>query len=209
MNWQHPQEQIQVNHRTMLTESQNDVVSLAFTDCPANWINGVEYGCYFIDKVEVPLLYRFEVQDYCSSIYVRSFLVEIRNKDIEMFLQNLDGFADDFWWIGAVYNEEVGIQELFSNSVLMTKKIFKCLSKVKQWIWGNSIEPLNYTNWGEDQPNNIGQDENCGTYYTFTDGYAWYNEPCNYLAARRPLCHFCPPDSKKCQGTSYISLSLH
>ena len=122
MNWQHPQEQIQVNQRTMLTEFQNDVVSLAFTDCPANWINGVEYGCYFIDKVEVPLLYRFEVQDYCSSIYVRSFLVEIRNKDIEMFLQNLDGFAGDFWWIGAVYNEEVGIQELFANSVLMTGK---------------------------------------------------------------------------------------
>ena len=85
----------------------NNVVSLAFTDCPTNWINGAEYGCYFINKEEVPLLDRYEAQDYCSLIDSRSYLVEIRNQDIEMFLQSQEEFSDDFWWIGAVYDTEV------------------------------------------------------------------------------------------------------
>ena len=33
--------------------------------------------------------------------------MEIRNKDIEMFLKSQEGFSDDFWWIGAVYDTEV------------------------------------------------------------------------------------------------------
>ena len=92
----------------MTTDLWN-VVSIAFTDCPANWIDGAQYGCYFINKEYVPLLDRYEAQDYCSLIDSRSSLVEIRNQDIEMFLQSQEEFADDFWWIGAVYDTEVRI----------------------------------------------------------------------------------------------------
>ena len=87
----------------------------------------------------------------------------------------------------------------------MTRKIYKKFSKIWEWIWGNSKEPLKYAKWGEDQPNNGGQGEAC-TIHAFTDGYAWYDEPCHNIDSRRPLCQFCPPDAEKCQGKYYIFL---
>ena len=55
------------------------------------------------------MLDRYASQDYCSSLDSRSFLVEIRNEEIETFLKSQDVFADDFWWIGAMYDTEVTV----------------------------------------------------------------------------------------------------
>eukprot|EP00794_Sanderia_malayensis_P009503 gene9503-biopygen7843 len=45
-----------------------------------------------------------------------------------------------------------------------------------EWSNGN---PVTFTNWYTGEPNNAGINEDCVALLSYTDGFQWYDDPCN------------------------------
>ena len=80
--------------------------SILSDNCPTDWIDGGENGCFFIDP-NSPKLTEPEALNYCQSKDSRAHLAEIRNSEIQSFIQNRDEISGKFWWIGATDEENV------------------------------------------------------------------------------------------------------
>lgn len=93
---------------------------------------------------------------------------------------------------------------MVSNSVILEK--FSSLTSVQNWIdislgvassfwlgatcqlndrtfyWIGRDIPMNYTNWGDGEPSNLGGIEECMEMWAFDNGnYKWNDAPCLYI----------------------------
>ena len=57
-----------------------------------------------------------------------------------------------------------------------------------EWVWDESETPMEYSNWMEDQPDNVGEDHCvllCG------NEFEWCNDDCNSRSTSPPIYALC------------------
>nr|XP_014354214.1 PREDICTED: C-type mannose receptor 2-like [Latimeria chalumnae] len=102
-------------------------------------------------------------QNYCRTHH--KDLVSIHSKEeVKTLLEKYRDVNVDFLWIGLEKN-----------------------ASKDQWMW-SSGEPVNFTNWGENQPNNAGQREDC---VAIEAAATWHDYPCHSAASGHQFYFAC------------------
>merc|ERR1711973_23575 len=112
--------------------------------CPSGWILGpTGMGCVLL---QTDALTWVEASESCWKNHQQAHLAEIKNEEEKDFLRTLvSEFPDDTvygWWIGATD-----------------------LNREGSWYWTHSLEPMDFSDWYPDEPNNQHGAENCAMIY--------------------------------------------
>merc|ERR1712018_109774 len=116
--------------------------------CPSAfyWIEAGE-SCY---RVSTEAKTWYEARLFCTQ--EGGYLVELKSDEETAIVNEL--FRNDWWfWTGLTDNVRDG-----------------------EWVWDESETPMEYSNWLENQPDNVGEDHCvllCGA------DFEWCNEDCN------------------------------
>ena len=95
-----------------------------------------------------------DAQEHCESTY-NGALAKILNEEQNRMVRiaAIDVGISDNVWIGATDSANEGT-----------------------WLWTDDTE-VNYTNWADGEPNNSGNNEDCGGQYSNEE---WNDAPCSY-----------------------------
>ncbi|KAL4233318.1 hypothetical protein ACF0H5_008000 [Mactra antiquata] len=127
--------------------------------CPHGWME-YDNSCYLFSKEEEQWTHAAIL---CSAL--GSKLVEIETKDENNFLTTFIDLYNEIYWIG-----------------------LSDVQKEDDWMWMDSKETLTnlgYSNWFNQQPDNVNGNENCGRIAPNTSG-AWNDFHCT--ATHRYIC---------------------
>ena len=132
-----------------LTAFQERLTASSSTEhCPANWSRRGS-SCYLIPRGEANWL---EAHHSCSALHPRAGLASIHQENSE--------HVDKLLNATGLYSVYIGLFRLYATG---------------RWVWTDGT-PLDYTNWGPNEPDNRRQIENSVT-VDASHGNKWHDRP--------------------------------
>ena len=134
---------------------------------------GPDHGCFYFAK-ESGQVNWFDAQDYCNKLNNNAYLAEIKSAQTQALLRDLANQQPDFnWWLGGT--------DFFKEG---------------HWRWERTGEPLQFSAWGFNQPDNVdifGNSEDCLHIFSlkWAGDRSWNDHTCVSVPDEqymRPLC---------------------
>ena len=83
------------------------ITFLILLECPPGWVDGGKLGCFYVAK-EASTMSHASSKDYCKTLDGRAHLAEIRNQEIQEFVEGLQDLnSHTNWWLGGSDQAEV------------------------------------------------------------------------------------------------------